>query len=153
GVLTITGAMTWTSGGSVAGYQTSMLQVTIASGATLNVNGPFGMTLDNSILKIQNGATARLNAGTLTCSGNSTIIHSGDLLFQGGTLVLQNGSTVLMIVTNLGDGNSGSLRWAINQANASPVDQIIQFTGLSGTIYLTQALPDLDNNPLDQGAP
>ncbi|HEX8734634.1 MAG TPA: choice-of-anchor Q domain-containing protein [Pyrinomonadaceae bacterium] len=49
-------------------------------------------------------------------------------------------------VTHLGDSGGGSLRQAINDANAAPGENIINFqTGLAGTIDVLSALPDLSN--------
>ncbi len=49
-----------------------------------------------------------------------------------------------IVVTNLDDSGAGSLRAAIEQANLDPGSDTIRFLdGLSGTISLTGALPDL----------
>src|SRR5262249_26849396 len=51
-------------------------------------------------------------------------------------------------VTRLADDAlAGSLRWAITQANTMPGDDLINFqAGLSGTIQLAGALPNLSSN-------
>src|SRR5262245_6045864 len=51
-------------------------------------------------------------------------------------------------VTRLADDAlAGSLRWAITQANTMPGDDTINFqAGLTGTIQLAGALPDLSSN-------
>src|SRR5262245_26564571 len=53
-----------------------------------------------------------------------------------------------LTVTRLADDTlAGSLRWAITQANTMPGDDIIDFQpGLTGTIQLGSALPDLSSN-------
>jgi hypothetical protein len=58
-------------------------------------------------------------------------------------------------VTNLNDAGMGSLRWAIQQANADPgnQEQITFQGGLSGSIVLQSALPSLSNNISITGAP
>ena len=48
-------------------------------------------------------------------------------------------------VTNLDDSGNGSLRWAIEQANANPGgDNVV--LGVSGIISPASALPDLTDN-------
>jgi hypothetical protein len=52
-----------------------------------------------------------------------------------------------LLVSNLGDAGTGSLRQAILDANASPGDDTIVFgPSATGTIALTSALPDLAGN-------
>ncbi len=53
-----------------------------------------------------------------------------------------------LVVTDLGDDNSrGTLRWAINEANADPViHRIIFLEGLEGTLRLSSDLPHINSN-------
>jgi len=53
-------------------------------------------------------------------------------------------------VTSLADGGPGTLRQAILAANATPGDDAITF-GVTGTINLASALPDLSTNIDIQG--
>ena len=51
------------------------------------------------------------------------------------------------IVTTLNDSGAGSLRQAITDANANPgADTIMFANGLTGTIALTSALPNLTDD-------
>lgn len=55
-----------------------------------------------------------------------------------------------VVNSTLDDGSNGTLRWAITQAEANAGADVIDLTGVSGTITLTSALPsiteDLDLN-------
>src|SRR5262245_42755487 len=59
----------------------------------------------------------------------------------------------IFTVTRLADDAlAGSLRWAITPANQTPGDDTIDFQpGLTGTINLTSALPNLSSNIDMQG--
>ena len=55
-------------------------------------------------------------------------------------------------VSSLNDSGAGSLRLAIDAANTQAGDDVIQFaTGVTGTIQLNSALPDLETNINLQG--
>ena len=61
------------------------------------------------------------------------------------------GRTLLSIlVSNAGDSGTGSLRAAIEQANATP-DTITFAPSVTGTIVLSTALPDLASNMVISG--
>jgi len=48
------------------------------------------------------------------------------------------------VVTNAaGDTSAGSRTWAVTQSNATPGPNVIDLTGVTGTITLAAALPDL----------
>jgi hypothetical protein len=51
-----------------------------------------------------------------------------------------------LTVTTTGDAGDGSLRWAIEQSNASPEDDLIDLSQVSGTIQLQQSLPPITSN-------
>ena len=64
---------------------------------------------------------------------------------------LMEGRTLLSIlVSNAGDSGTGSLRAAIEQANATP-DTITFAPSVTGTIVLSTALPDLASNMVISG--
>ncbi|MEM6449994.1 MAG: hypothetical protein AAF703_06750 [Cyanobacteria bacterium P01_D01_bin.105] len=54
-------------------------------------------------------------------------------------------------VTTTADTGLGSLRWAITQANARPDDDVIDLSGIEGTIALQSPLPALASNLTLQG--
>ncbi len=49
-------------------------------------------------------------------------------------------------VTTTADSGTGSLRWAIGQANAAPDDDLIDLSGIEGAIALQSPLPSLTTN-------
>lgn len=49
-------------------------------------------------------------------------------------------------VTHLGDGGTGSLRWAIARANETPEDDLIDLSRVNGTIMLCSSLPTIASN-------
>lgn len=51
-----------------------------------------------------------------------------------------------LTVTTTADDGTGSLRWAINQANESPEDDLIDLSQVSGTIKLKKSLPKINSN-------
>ena len=54
-------------------------------------------------------------------------------------------------VTNTQSSGSGSLRWAISQANHTPEDDVIDLSLVSGTILLEISLPQITSNFYLQG--
>lgn len=49
-------------------------------------------------------------------------------------------------VTSAANNGVGSLRWAINQANEYPNDDLIELSGISGAIVLSSRLPKITSN-------
>ena len=110
----------------------------------------FGVPVSLSDGEAVSGTVTSLSVGSHTI----TAIYSGDGTYAGQTVTMtqtvESPSQVtgnVYTVTSLGDtgagsGNSGDLEYAITQANANP-GSVIDFS-VTGTVQLTQALPDIN---------
>ena len=146
-------------------------QVIIPSPSALELsflaNGPNGGTYSATISDSNESATTGvLTAGTnqvsnlgVTTTQNDevvTITFAGkDALFWAGCYgpVIRNASltvvtqpTSLVVTSLLDDGSVGTLRWAINQANATSGGIYDSIQIPTGTITLTSALPNIAQN-------
>ena len=144
-------------------------QVSIASPSELELsflaNGPNGGTYSAMISDSDQSVTTGVltagenqvsNLGITTTQNDEivTVTFSGvDSLFWAGCYgpVIRNASltvvtqpTSLVVTSLLDDGSVGTLRWAINQANAisGGIHDSITF-GVDGTVSLTSALPQI----------
>ena len=76
-----------------------------------------------------------------------TAVYGGNANFAGSVSLAFNLAVNPIMVTNLNNGGAGSLRAAITAANAAGGNPEIDFqAGLTGTITLASALPDLSAN-------
>jgi filamentous hemagglutinin family protein len=102
GDVTVQGAMTWTSGATMSGSGTTLIE----SGATLSVTGTGGKLGDTRTLINRGSATVSGNISTLASAGQKTIVNEGtwDITNDADVLYL-NTATDRSIVFN----NSGTL--------------------------------------------
>ena len=105
----------------------------------------FGLGIKNPLARIDVFAASnhRSGAGPLTRSARNRSIPRLDLLEERRLL------STLTVTNLLDDGSSGSLRWAITQADKTGGSETIQFDptvfASPQTITLNSALPDLDD--------
>lgn len=146
-------------------------QVVIPSPSALELsflaNGPNGGTYSATISDSNESATTGVltagenqvsNLGITTTQNDEvvTVTFAGkDALFWAGCYgpVIRNASltvvtqpTSLVVASLLDDGSVGTLRWAINQANATSGGIYDSIQIPTGTITLTSALPNIAQN-------
>ncbi|PSB57468.1 hypothetical protein C7B61_19885, partial [filamentous cyanobacterium CCP1] len=73
------------------------------------------------------------------------------LAFTPDILAKYNGVLKQIHVTTTQDAGKGSLRWAIEQANQTPEDDLIDLENINGTIFLDSSLPKIASNLLIHG--
>ncbi|MBF2029420.1 MAG: DUF4347 domain-containing protein [Oscillatoriales cyanobacterium C42_A2020_001] len=73
------------------------------------------------------------------------------LAFAPSTLDSYSGTLKQLQLTTTNDEGKGSLRWAIAQANATPEDDVIDLSQVSGAIALQSPLPAITGNLFIRG--
>lgn len=146
-------------------------QVTIPTSSTVELSfsasGPWGgtysatlsdsnETVTTGVLTAGQSQTSTLSVATTSNDEIVTVTFSGvDSLFWAGCYgpIIQNASltatappTSLVVTSLLDDGSIGTLRWAINQANATSGGIYDSIQIPAGTITLTSALPNITQN-------
>jgi hypothetical protein len=71
---------------------------------------------------------------------------TGELGTEAPLLKTAPSNSQPIYVTNVNDRGRGSLRWAIERANLSPVDDLIDLSQVQGKISLESSLPDISSN-------
>jgi CSLREA domain-containing protein len=151
------------SGGLTNGINNNQIGVSDPKLATLTNNG--GPTQTNALLPgspaIDAGSNANLPSDTFDLDGDgntsepvpfdqrgSGFSRASDGNGDGASTVDIGAYEVQsIIVTNTADSGAGSLRQAITDANVNPGSVVINFqAGLTGTITLLSALPDLSTS-------
>ena len=99
-------------------------------------------------ISLQPGVTKERSSRTLLCDrlGN----RAARVRFRPLVDLMEGRTLLSILVSNAGDSGPGSLRAAIEQANATP-DTIMFAPSVTGTITLETALPDLSSDITIQG--
>lgn len=146
-------------------------QVTVPTPSTLDLSfsgsGPWGgtysatlsdsnETVTTGILTAGENQTSNLSITTTSNNEVVTVTFSGvDSLFWAGcygpvirnvSLTAASAPTSLVVTSLLDDGSTGTLRWAIGQANATSGGIYDSIEIPAGTITLNSALPNITQN-------